>query len=70
MNLTNGIEWLASLARQHAPGGADEPDFADMGTAFGLDASLMALGAPDASDDAGTAPRLSAAAYAASLNLR
>lgn len=67
MNLTNGIEWLASLAKQHAIGGAEEPDFADMGTAFGLDASLMALGA---SDEAGAAPRLSAAAYAASLNLR
>ncbi|CAN5821178.1 hypothetical protein BH11PSE8_BH11PSE8_29860 [soil metagenome] len=70
MNLTNSIEWLASLARQQTPGASDEPDFADMGTAFGLDASLMALGAADALADAGTAPRLSAAAYAASLNLR
>ncbi|CAN5492897.1 hypothetical protein BH11PSE9_BH11PSE9_33710 [soil metagenome] len=70
MNLTNSIEWLASLARQRAPGGTDEPDFADMGTAFGLDASLMALGAADGPENADAAPRLSAAAYAASLNLR
>ena len=39
MDMTRGLSWLASLAsRKAAPASGHEP--ADMGTAFGLDASF------------------------------
>ncbi len=39
MDMTRGLSWLASLAsRKAAPAAGHEP--ADMGTAFGLDASF------------------------------
>jgi hypothetical protein len=46
MKLLNTLGWLASFAfRRRRP--HPESDFADMGTAFGLDASLM----PDSAID-------------------
>ncbi|MEO8151782.1 MAG: hypothetical protein ABI605_01845 [Rhizobacter sp.] len=47
MNLLPGLTWLTAMATRRAPQGDDEPDPADMGTAFGLDAS-MAPEEPDA----------------------
>lgn len=50
MKLLNTLGWLASFAfgrRRVQP----ESDFADMGTAFGLDASLM----PDSAIEGGVA---------------
>ena len=41
MNLMTGLAWLAAL-RQQRPERRESPDLADMGTAFGLDASLAA----------------------------
>ena len=39
MNMTRGLSWLSSLSsRKREPNAGHEP--ADMGTAFGLDASL------------------------------
>ena len=52
MNWTTGISWLTSLRSAQSPP-FDPNDPADMGTAFGLDASL----APDDSDFADPAPR-------------
>lgn len=40
MNWTDGLSWLSAFKPGHAERGADEPDRADMGTAFGLDASF------------------------------
>ncbi len=53
MNWANGLSWLSALKPGRAERPSDELDHADMGTAFGLDASfgpvddqpLMALGA-------------------------
>ena len=53
MNWANGLSWLSALNARLAERRASEPDHADMGTAFGLDASFgpadepprMALGA-------------------------
>ena len=39
MNLLHGLAWLASIASRRKTG-VSEPDLADMGTAFGLDASI------------------------------
>jgi len=53
MNWANGLAWVSALTSRRAERRSDEPDHADMGTAFGLDASFgpvnepppMALGA-------------------------
>ena len=45
MSWSTSLSWLAAL-RPHAPA-IDDADPADMGTAFGLDASFDAIG-PDA----------------------
>ena len=46
MNLTRGLSWLTSLgSRKAQPTVGHEP--ADMGTAFGLDASLADAFGPD-----------------------
>lgn len=50
MPATNKISILQRLARQWEAG--DEPDAADMGTAFGLDCSLAALEHAGRDDDA------------------
>jgi len=42
MNLLPGLTWLASMASRRSPVDDDTPDPADMGTAFGLDASMEA----------------------------
>ena len=39
MNLIPGLAWFAAL-RWHRPERRQTPDLADMGTAFGLDASM------------------------------
>jgi hypothetical protein len=39
MNWSSGLTWLATLSRRRDPGEPDA-DHADMGTAFGLDASM------------------------------
>ena len=39
MNLLHGLAWLASIASRRKTS-VSEPDFADMGTALGLDASI------------------------------
>ena len=41
MNLMSGLAWFAALRRQR-PERRESPDLADMGTAFGLDASMAA----------------------------
>ena len=53
MNWNTGLAWLAALGRPHTTRPAGDPDHADMGTAFGLDASLRRF---DADDAAGIAP--------------
>lgn len=40
MNLLPGLTWLAAMASRRTRADVDAPDPADMGTAFGLDASL------------------------------
>jgi len=40
MNLLPGLTWLTSIASRRAQANEDRPDPADMGTAFGLDASM------------------------------
>jgi hypothetical protein len=47
MNLVPRFSWLAKLGWR-LPRAAARPDFADMGTAFGLDASLASSFAPSA----------------------
>ncbi len=42
MNWAKGISWLSALTPRQADGHAGEIDPADMGTAFGLDASFAA----------------------------
>lgn len=42
MNLLPGLTWLTSMASRRSPADDDAPDPADMGTAFGLDASMEA----------------------------
>jgi len=54
MNWSEGLSWLAALGkRRHPP--ARDTDCADMGTAFGLDASLGAPSVSEASHAAGPA---------------
>ena len=53
MNWANGLAWVSALKAKRAERRSSESDHADMGTAFGLDASFgpvdepppMALGA-------------------------
>ena len=40
MNWTAGLAWLSTLNPDQEALDVDEPDRADMGTAFGLDASM------------------------------
>ncbi len=40
MNWANSLSWLSALKPKRVEGRAGEPDHADMGTAFGLDASF------------------------------
>ena len=40
MNWTHGFSWLLGLKARRAEGRPGETDHADMGTAFGLDASI------------------------------
>jgi len=44
MNWTTGLSWLAALKPPAADRAAGEADCADMGTAFGLDASFGPYG--------------------------
>lgn len=44
MNWSTGLSWLAALKTAAAERSADEADCADMGTAFGLDASFGPAG--------------------------
>jgi hypothetical protein len=44
MNWSTGLSWLAALKLPAADRRADEADCADMGTAFGLDASFGPAG--------------------------
>ena len=44
MNWSTGLSWLAALKAHPAASPADEADCADMGTAFGLDASFGPVG--------------------------
>ena len=46
MNWANGWGWLAALKQRRAAPRFGEPDAADMGTAFGLDASFGPVDAP------------------------
>ncbi|MES2226898.1 MAG: hypothetical protein V4540_03910 [Pseudomonadota bacterium] len=51
MNWSSGLSWLAALKAPLAERARDEADCADMGTAFGLDASFGPV--DDAPDEAG-----------------
>lgn len=42
MSLIPGLTWLTSMASRRSATDDDNPDPADMGTAFGLDASMEA----------------------------
>jgi hypothetical protein len=42
MSLIPGLTWLTSMAARRSAADDDTPDPADMGTAFGLDASMEA----------------------------
>lgn len=42
MNWSTGLSWLTALKPAAGDGGVGEADCADMGTAFGLDASFGA----------------------------
>jgi hypothetical protein len=42
MSLIPGLTWLTSMAARRSEADDDAPDPADMGTAFGLDASMEA----------------------------
>lgn len=44
MNWSSGLSWLAALKAPLAESLREEADCADMGTAFGLDASFGAIG--------------------------
>jgi hypothetical protein len=59
MNWATGLSWLAALKPPHGPT-SDEADPADMGTAFGLDASFgpVDAAAPGAEPDTPSAPRV------------
>jgi hypothetical protein len=61
MNLFSGLNWLTSMAPRRATVRDDAPDPADMGTAFGLDASMEAqnLTAPAAAPKAAARSPLS-----------
>ena len=48
MNWNTGLAWLAAFARPGLARLPGEVDHADMGTAFGLDASLHRLDGTDA----------------------
>lgn len=59
MNLFSGLNWLTSMAPRRAVVHDDAPDPADMGTAFGLDASMAEEPpAPDKSRAAKGSPPL------------
>lgn len=51
MDWSAGFSWWSSLRRERGPG-PNDTDRADMGTAFGLDASFDNLDLPTASADA------------------
>ena len=55
MNWSERFAWLAALRRQHASHAADT-DRADMGTAFGLDASFDRFATPTLPPDAADVP--------------
>ncbi len=56
MNWSTGLSWLAALKTPSGGLSADEADCADMGTAFGLDASFGPVGdEPRRADDAASA---------------
>ncbi len=46
MNWANGLSWLSALNARRDERRVDEPDRADMGTAFGLDASFGPIDEP------------------------
>ena len=56
MKWSDGLSWWAALKKRHAPIARDT-DCADMGTAFGLDASFGTPSVPDPSAHAGPATR-------------
>ena len=53
MNWANSLSWLSALKARRAERRSCEPDHADMGTAFGLDASF---GPADAAPPRGPLP--------------
>ncbi|MEO6033399.1 MAG: hypothetical protein ABIP61_16140, partial [Burkholderiaceae bacterium] len=60
MKRAAGVPWWAEFALRRAPNFTETTDRADMGTAFGLDASFPAEDEPpeaDASTPAETAPK-------------
>jgi len=57
MNWSTGLSWLAALKVPQSEPLCDEADCADMGTAFGLDASLGPAGdEPAATGDGASCP--------------
>jgi len=59
MNLLAGLNWLTSLATRRTVQDVEATDPGDMGTAFGLDASIETdpeLEMPKAKGSAGVAP--------------
>ncbi|HEX6362895.1 MAG TPA: hypothetical protein VFZ93_08060 [Albitalea sp.] len=50
------IPWWSSMRRCHSDDAAADTDYADMGTAFGLDASLGPDEAPSSWEDDGDTP--------------
>jgi len=64
MNWAIGVSWVSAWKARHAQRRSSEPDRADMGTAFGLDASFgpaqesppNALDAPAEPCESGTRP--------------
>ncbi len=57
MNKLSALPWWSAVG-SHQPAPHDDTDYADMGTAFGLDASLTPPGQPPAATpaDAAEAP--------------
>ena len=56
MNWSDGLSWLAALQARRAQARSGELDRADMGTAFGLDASFGPVDAEMAAARSGPAP--------------
>jgi hypothetical protein len=56
MDWASGLSWLAALATVTIAPRPDDMDGADMGTAFGLDASIESAGHDDPGDDHAPAP--------------